>query len=242
MPAGATRPNLGRPPERLNCAKSLATGATCWPKSPGSHSARPRATARSTRHRRLALGGRVSRVSFGGASLEFVAASEAPSTVVSAVTEFIDATAARPAGSDAGPSLQTTIYSTGADFVKINLGSGRSWLTTRLFIFAVIFSETASVKKIVFVQESDAGVETFAGVADPLAVANRLGSRFRWLSSALADAERPFMAEQWRATLRPIRPGACAVIWRERRSPATGRRHMIAYYRCKVPPTTSGQV
>ena len=127
------------------------------------------------------LGGRISRVSFGGASVEFVPASEAPATDVSAVTEFIDAsTTASAVASDAGPSLQLAIHSAGTDFVKIDLRSGRAWLTSRLYIFSVIFSETAQVKKIAFVQTSDAGVETFVGLANPLEAADRLGTRFYW--------------------------------------------------------------
>jgi IPT/TIG domain len=142
------------------------------------------------------LGGRISRVSFGGASVEFVPASEAPSPMVSAVTEFIDASAAGRIASDAGPSLQAAIYSTGADFVKIDLRGGKAWLTSRLYIFSVIFSETAAVKRIVFVQRSDTGTETFVGIADPLDVADRLGSRFPWFSYALAAAEPHYMDEQ----------------------------------------------
>jgi hypothetical protein len=142
------------------------------------------------------LGGRISRVSFGAASVEFVPASEAPSNMVSAVTKFIDASAAGLIASDAGPSLQAAIYSTGADFVKIDLRGGRAWLTSRLYIFSVIFSETAEVKKIVFVQRSDAGTETFVGIADPLVVADRLGSRFPWFTYALAAAEPHYMEEQ----------------------------------------------
>ncbi len=111
--------------------------------------------------------------------------------MVSAVTEFIDASSAVSGiASDAGPSLQLAIHSAGADFVKIDLLSGRAWLTSRLYIFSVIFSETAFVKRIVFVQTNDAGLETFVGLADPLAAADRLGARFRWFSYALADAER----------------------------------------------------
>lgn len=143
------------------------------------------------------MGGRVSSVSFGGASVEFTPATEAPSTMVSAVTEFIDATsAAGGIASDSGSSLQTAIYSTGADFVKIDLRGGHGWLTSRLYIFSVILSETAGVKRLVFVQRDASGSETFAGMANPLVVAERLGSRFRWLSYALADAESPQGYEQ----------------------------------------------
>jgi hypothetical protein len=153
------------------------------------------------------LGGRISRVSFGGASVEFIPASEAPATDVSAVTEFIDAsTTAGAVASDAGPSLQLAIHSTGADFVKIDLRSGRAWLTSRLYIFSVIFSETAQVKRIAFVQTSDAGVETFVGLANPLDAADRLGSRFHWFCYALADAERQTTDYQLSGSIDLARP------------------------------------
>jgi IPT/TIG domain len=153
------------------------------------------------------MGGRVSRVSFAGASLEFVPASEAPSTMVSAVTEFIDATStAGQIMSSGGKSLDMAIHSTGADFVKIDLLGGRGWLTSRLYIFSVILSETAGVKKLVLVQRGTAGDESFAGIASPLLVADRLGSRFRWLSYALADAMSPNPSGQQASASVLVRP------------------------------------
>ena len=142
------------------------------------------------------LGGRISRVSFAGASVEIVPASEAPPILVSAVTEFMEASAAGNIQSDVVSSLPIAINTTGAEYIKINLRGGGAWLTSRLYIFSIIFSETASIRKIVFVQRSDTGAETFVGVADPLAVADKLGTRFPWLSYALADAELSYRAIQ----------------------------------------------
>jgi hypothetical protein len=152
------------------------------------------------------LGGRISRVSFGGASVDFVSASEAPPATVSAVTEFIEASSVSGIASDAGPSLQLAINTTGADFAKIDLGSGKAWLTSRLYIFSAIFSEAAKVKKLVFVQRGVSGAESFVGLADPLAVADRLGSRFRWFDYALADAEHDVIQVQQSYPAVQIRP------------------------------------
>jgi len=157
----------------------------------------------------IRLGGRISLVSFGPASVEFVPASEAPPNVVSAVTDFIDATSAVSGiASDAGPSLELAIHTTGSDFVKIDIRGGRAWLTSRLYIFSVIFSETAKMKRIIFVQRSDDGLETFVGSADPLAAVDRLGSRFRWFRYALADAERQVSDSQPSDLAELIRPFA----------------------------------
>jgi hypothetical protein len=139
--------------------------------------------------------------------VEFVPASEAPASLVSAVTEFIDATSAVGGiASDAGPSLQLAIRTAGTDFVKIDLRGGRAWLTSRLYIFSVIFSETAKVKRIAFVQRSDTGLETFVGLVDPLVVVTVLGRRFQWFCYALANAERQIRDSQPSDPLGLIRP------------------------------------
>jgi hypothetical protein len=136
---------------------------------------------------------RISRLSFAGAAVEFATASEAPAEAVSGVTEFIDARTTSAIGSsggpnDAGSSMQAAIYTTDADFVKINLRGGNGWLTSRLYVFSLILA-AAPVKRLVFVARTESGVETFVGMADPRAVAVRLGHRYGWLDYAFADAQ-----------------------------------------------------
>jgi len=136
-----------------------------------------------------ALSDRVSRLSVAGVTIELITASEAPETTVSAVVEFIDAaTGPGVASSDAGSSLQAAIYTSGADFVKIDLRRGRGWLTSRLFIFALILG-AAGVKRLVFVEKTDTTSQLFVGSASPAEVAERLARRFPWLSYALEDAQ-----------------------------------------------------
>jgi hypothetical protein len=133
------------------------------------------------------LTARLSRVSFAGAAVDLAPASEAAPAVLSAARGFIDATAT--AGfQDSAPALRVITRADASDFAKIDLGSGHSWLTSRLFIFSLILGGTAGVRRLVFLQRSAEGIATFVGVADPLVVAARLATRFPWLSYALSDA------------------------------------------------------
>lgn len=140
-----------------------------------------------------AVGQRISRLSFAGAAVEFTTASEAPADAVSGVTAFIDARTTGAIASSAGPndagsSMQAAIYTTDADFVKINLRAGDGWLTSRLYLFSLILA-AAHVKRLVFVAHTQRGPETFVGTAEPRAVADRLGHRYGWLDFAFVDAQ-----------------------------------------------------
>jgi hypothetical protein len=130
---------------------------------------------------------RLSRVSVGAVSFDLSIAAELPAEVISAVRNFIDATS-NSGFRDSGASLQAVAHSEPADFAKIDLRGGQAWLTSRLYIFSLILANTVNVKRLVFVARTDAGAETFVGMAEPQAVARRLANRFPWLLDALSDA------------------------------------------------------
>ncbi len=53
-------------------------------------------------------------------------------------------------------------------------------------------------------------------------------TRFPGMPQVLVPEDNPMLAA-----------GAYAVIWKEQKPPGTGKRRMIAYYRCTVPPASS---
>jgi hypothetical protein len=84
--------------------------------------------------------------------------------------------------------FQELLRPTQADYAIVDIGAGRAWLTSRLFIFALILSEATGLRAFVFL-ESAAGIRRrFLGVATAVDVRRRLGMRYPWLEEAYARA------------------------------------------------------
>jgi hypothetical protein len=75
-----------------------------------------------------------------------------------------------------------------ADYAIIDLGSGRNWLTSRLFIFAILLKRMRSLKTFVFVETRDGIEKRFLGVMPPDAVHWLLAREYPWLEEAFAKA------------------------------------------------------
>ena len=75
-----------------------------------------------------------------------------------------------------------------AEYAIVDLKSGKAWLTSRLFVFALILGEVTGLRAFVFL-ESAAGVRRrFLGVATPANIRRALGRRYPWLEEAFARA------------------------------------------------------
>jgi hypothetical protein len=80
------------------------------------------------------------------------------------------------------------LKATDAECAIVDLGSGQGWLTSRLFIFALILGEVRGLRAFVFV-ETVAGIrQRFLGIATPYNVRRSLGVRYPWLEEAFAKA------------------------------------------------------
>jgi hypothetical protein len=75
-----------------------------------------------------------------------------------------------------------------SDYAVIDLGSGRSWLTTRLFVFAILLRRMRALRALVFVETQDGIAQRFLGVALPDTVRWRLAREYPWLEDAYAHA------------------------------------------------------
>jgi hypothetical protein len=75
-----------------------------------------------------------------------------------------------------------------SDFAVINLGEGRNWLTSRLFLFAVLLRRMRRLRAFVFVETRDGISDQFLGIAEPAFVRWRLARAYPWLEAALARA------------------------------------------------------
>jgi len=82
-----------------------------------------------------------------------------------------------------------------ADFAVVDLGSGKEWLTSRLFIFAFILGTVSGLKAFVFLENAGGVRKKYLGVASPANIQKALITRYPWLEEAyLRAAAVPFPA------------------------------------------------
>ncbi|REE88993.1 hypothetical protein A8990_10789 [Paenibacillus taihuensis] len=75
-----------------------------------------------------------------------------------------------------------------ADYTVINLGNGNEWLTSRLYIMAIMFAHQKNIKAIVFVESNQGTRKRFVGWAKPAAIRWALSKRYPWFEVAFSEA------------------------------------------------------
>lgn len=75
-----------------------------------------------------------------------------------------------------------------ADYAVVDLGNGRKWLTSRLFIFALVLGRVRGLRAFVFVETSSVTRKRFLGIATALDVHRALGAQYPWLEEAQQKA------------------------------------------------------
>jgi hypothetical protein len=76
------------------------------------------------------------------------------------------------------------------EFAVVNLGEGREWLTSRLYILAVILMRMRGTRALVFVNQQNQTRGHFVGVCPSETVRWRLACEFRRYEAALAAGEQ----------------------------------------------------
>lgn len=134
------------------------------------------------------LSSRISRVSWASASVEFVATEVRPE--VWNTLAYLRDPSSTQRWADSSQTLFNLIKSgERADSATIDLGTGRRWLTSRLYIFATLLPELLGVRCLVFLETRNRLARSFVGLAEPQAVRAALARRQGWLEGALL-AER----------------------------------------------------
>jgi hypothetical protein len=77
-----------------------------------------------------------------------------------------------------------------AEYAIVDLRSGDAWLTSRLFIFAVVLGEVSRLRAFVFLESASGRRRRYVGVATSTDVRRALGRRYPWLEEALIKALR----------------------------------------------------
>ncbi len=148
-----------------------------------------------------ALSGRLSSVSVAGVGIEFakLEAVDTTSELLAAIRQPIEANQFTARAGAPSPSLIGNLkdmirQGSRTDYAIIDLGDGRRWLTSRLYIFAAMLRWALGVEELVFT-ETAAGVRgRFVCKASTAAGCRRLAARYPWLGPAFdaAAATSPF--------------------------------------------------
>jgi hypothetical protein len=77
------------------------------------------------------------------------------------------------------------------DFAVIDLGHGKSWLTTRLYIFTLLLRRLRGLRCLVFTRTTETAGRIFLGTAIPENVLEALAAAYPWLDAAVAEATWP---------------------------------------------------
>jgi hypothetical protein len=75
------------------------------------------------------------------------------------------------------------------DYAVVDLGEGREWLTSRLFIISVVLARMRGLRALVFVETAGHVRRRFVGVSECEKVRWRLAMQYPWLEAALVHAE-----------------------------------------------------
>ena len=136
------------------------------------------------------LAGRVSKIEFAGLTLELTKA-KAFTPEYASPTAGIDlrqrARAMEISDSTAGTFINQLSDPITADYAIVDLGSGDQWLTSRLFIMAVVFARMKGLHAFVFRGQSALG-RPYLGWANPNRIRWALARRYPWFEAAYAAA------------------------------------------------------
>ena len=136
----------------------------------------------------IILGKKTRKFSLGVLSLELTEVSEMKPRSLDTEIRELDA-GARP---QSGPlDLQAQIREQGTnDYIVIDLGSDAApgWLSSRLYLFAVLLSPVRRMKSFVFVETAGGIRNRFVGIASPDLVRWALARRYPWLEYAYSSA------------------------------------------------------
>ena len=143
------------------------------------------------------LAGRVTKLKFAGIDLELASAkSYAPTWTAGAFDLRQTATAVQVNDSTAMTFMSQLRDQAGGDYAEVNLGAGREWLTSRLFIMAIVFARMKGVRAFVFLDKSGDTRKRFVCWCDIGAVRWALARRYPWLERAYAEAYAQVLGNQ----------------------------------------------
>jgi len=134
--------------------------------------------------------GRISKLGIGGFSIELAQVREfehewfGPGVVNLRKTGSSDDVN----DSTARTFIEQIRHTTPLDYAVVNLGGGKEWLTSRLYILSIILKRMRNTKAFVFVEKSGDVRRQYVGSATCEQVRWAFALRFNWLEQAFATA------------------------------------------------------
>lgn len=136
-----------------------------------------------------ALSGRISGLAAVGVSIQFTAM-EPPAKTMRLLDQIKEpSSTGPPPPSGVKPLLELVTSSPQADYLVIDLRDGQAWLTSRLYLFAMILSSVLGIRCFVFVGTRGLVPRSFLGLASPEPLARALETRYSWLRTAMVQAQ-----------------------------------------------------
>jgi hypothetical protein len=129
-----------------------------------------------------ALGSRITKLSLFKVELELVPASAA--TVTPLLDDIRTATSPAAISDSSRMMLEQVQSGAPADYALVSIGQGEEWLTSRLFIAAVMMERMRGVKVFVFVERTSTTERRFIAVAQVRQLRWALSRRYPWLEAA----------------------------------------------------------
>ncbi len=132
------------------------------------------------------LSGRVTKLSAFKVELELATAPAAGSGPL--LDDIRSATTLAPIADSTRMMLEQAQSTVPADFAVIDLGTGEEWLTSRLFIAAVMLERMRAAKVMVFLETTPTTTRRFVAIGSLAEVRWSLARQFPWLEASWARA------------------------------------------------------
>jgi hypothetical protein len=83
-----------------------------------------------------------------------------------------------------------------ADYAQVDLGTGEEWLTSWLFILAIVFARMKGIKCFVFVETSAGVRKRYVGWTESEKIRWALAKRYPWFEQGYTDAHSTITSQQ----------------------------------------------
>jgi hypothetical protein len=132
---------------------------------------------------------RTRKVSFHEISIELATLPELSSSWSAGAADGRQLTSAQVFDSFSQALFQELLNPAPADYAVVNLGEGQKWLTSRLFIFALVLGAARGLRAFVFLEKTASGRRRFIATATPVDIRSALAMKYPWLEEAAVRAE-----------------------------------------------------
>ena len=146
-----------------------------------------------------AVAGRISKLEFVGVSLDLAkAAAFVPEWAGSAgALDLRQKATSIQVNDSTAMTFRTQLMEEGtADYAEVRLGSDQEWLTSRLYIMAIVFARVKGIQCFVFLETAGDVRKRCLGWAEPEKVRWALARRYPWLEQAYSEAYSGILTRQ----------------------------------------------